>query len=63
MYPSNFRNFRLLVRATTSWLSTNQPKINKMAAKDGQLNLTICDVRRFFSVNTGKGLKLFEAGG
>ena len=40
MYLSNFREFPTLA---TSWLSTNQPKTNKMA-NDGQLNLTIHNV-------------------
>ena len=42
MYPSNFReNFRLVVVCTSQ-------STNKMAANDGQPNLTIRDVETIF---------------
>ena len=44
MYPSDFLEISDLVCTATSWLSTNQPKTNKIAANDGQLKLTIHNV-------------------
>ena len=43
MHLSNFRKFLTAVYAATSWLSTNQPKTNKIDANDGQLKLTISE--------------------
>ena len=57
-----FRNFRLLLCAATSWLSTNQPKTNKMAANDDPLDLKLTMYRQFFNVNTENGLKIVDGG-
>ena len=34
-----------------------------MAANDGRPKLKLAMYRRFFSVNTGKAIKIFDAGG
>ena len=38
----------------------NNQKHNKMAANDGQLKVTI--YRRFFNMNTGNGINIFDDG-
>ena len=43
MYPSNFYKFQTFSMCCNK-LVINQPKINKLAANDGQLKLTNGDV-------------------
>ena len=59
-YPSNFLKFPTFSMCNNQ-LVINQPKTNKMAANDGNLNLQFRMYRRFFNVNTGNGIKNFES--
>ena len=43
--------------------SINQPKINKIAANNNQIKLTIDDVSTIFNADTGNPIKIFCAGG
>ena len=57
MYQSNFRkNFRFLVCAPAN----QQTKWRQMMA---DLNSQFAMYRRFFNVNTGNAMKIFDAGG